>query len=65
MRQRSDLTPTGFSKPFACCGHYNFCQMGKGICVYKDTDPETMQNCRAYINNQRLPKEEKYQLSLF
>lgn len=82
MKQESDsqFTKTGFSKAgFACCGHWQYCDLGKGSCFYSEIDPEVKNYCACYLRhrNIRLPqdlqqqaqveekKEEDMQLSLF
>lgn len=51
----SQFTKSGFSKDFSCCSHWNECEMGKKeeSCFYRNSDRETMLNCRAYQRNQR------------
>jgi hypothetical protein len=65
----SQLTKSGFKKPFGCCGHFAICQMGKAHyrCVYRESDPETMRNCTVYLNHYKKSSitESNKQLSLF
>lgn len=51
----SQYTKSGFSKPFACCGHWKECEMGFKFenCFYKKRDTETMQNCIVYQNESK------------
>lgn len=42
----------GFSESgFGCCGHFTYCDMGKGNCFYAETDPAVKNYCAAYIRN--------------
>jgi hypothetical protein len=54
----SQYTKSGFSKPFGCCGRFKGCDLGKNAegCFYRESDPETMLNCKAFQRNQK--KEE-------
>lgn len=42
----------GFSESgFGCCGHFAYCDMGKGNCFYNETDPAVKTYCAAYQRN--------------
>lgn len=49
----SKYTKSGFSKPFGCCSRWKVCDLGRNpeLCVYKDKDVETMENCVAFQRN--------------
>lgn len=53
--KKSGYTRLGFSKSFSCCGHHHICDMGRGPCIYRDIDPETMEGCAAYRRNKDKP----------
>lgn len=48
----SNVTKTGFSKlGFSACGHFNYCNLGKGNCYYSDTkkDMEVERYCHCFM----------------
>ena len=51
MRNEEEVTKTGFSKWFACCGHWTVCDLGKGQCHYEKIDPEVQRCCSAWVRN--------------
>lgn len=63
----SQFTKSGLSKPFGCCGFWAKCDLGKNedLCHYKEIDPETMLNCRAFQRNQKEKKDRALDEALF
>lgn len=49
--ERSGFTKTGFSRNFGCCGHWQYCNMGKGKCFYEKLDPDAMKGCSTWQRN--------------
>jgi hypothetical protein len=39
---------------FGCCSFWQQCQLGKGVCVYADKQPQKMQACSAYSRGQSI-----------
>lgn len=54
-RERAGFTKLGFTKAsFSCCGHFSFCNMGKGDCFWGTLDPEAKEYCNCYQRNRRI-----------
>lgn len=57
-------TRTGFSHSFGCCSRWQFCDMGKKDCFYKDEDPAVKNACNCYRNNHKNLKEAMNELKV-
>ncbi|WP_374724219.1 hypothetical protein [Calidifontibacillus erzurumensis] len=59
-KNNANFTKTGFSKAgFACCGHWQECQMGKLECIYAESDPEVKNYCKCYVRNHNSKPSDK------